>query len=97
MLGTRAPRELTSSVNVVSTSEAGSCPEMCTATVIGILFSRRSIAKFCAIISLSVASAVATLRHGLQAGRDARQRAHPLRPAFHAVERTVRGFKKRVN
>jgi hypothetical protein len=51
-LGTRAPRELTSSVNVVSTWEADSCPEIWTATVIGILFSSRSIAKVCAIISL---------------------------------------------
>ena len=52
-LGTRAPRELTSSVNVVSTWEADWCPEIWTATVIGILFSRRSIANVCAIISLS--------------------------------------------
>lgn len=42
-LGTRAPRELTSSVNVVSTSEADRCPEIWTATVIGILFSNRSV------------------------------------------------------
>ncbi len=41
-LGTRAPRELTSSVNVVSKLEADSSAEIWTATVIGILFSSRS-------------------------------------------------------
>src|SRR5882672_8720572 len=45
MLETLAPRELTFSVNVVSTPNPGSRPEIWTATVIGILFSRRSLSK----------------------------------------------------
>src|ERR1700687_1430390 len=97
MLGTRAPRELTSSVNVVSTAEADSCPEIWTATVIGILFSSRSISKTCAIVSLSISAASpprlprADL---LQAGRNAGQRPNPIRTPFHAVQGLVRGIEQ---
>ena len=52
MLDTRAPLELTFSVNVVSTAEIRCDPEMWTATVIGILFSKRSTLNGSGIISL---------------------------------------------
>src|SRR5579863_599220 len=100
-LGTRAPRELTSSVNVVSMGEADWCPEIWTATVIGILFSSRSTANVCGIVSLST-PACSPLRRirpwfSLQTGRDAGQRANPVRPSLHSIQRPVRGIEQTVN
>src|SRR5690349_3809893 len=88
-LGTRAPPELTSSVNVVSTFEAESCPDIWTATVIGILFSIRSVTNACGIDSLSNSQASASRVPAcspLQTGRDAGQRPNTVRTAFHPVQ-----------